>query len=105
MKIAELIQIANEAYPDSKIEENFNPKTGKATRNTHGDGLANFIVRELCDTFSPKASQLDQLTEASRVMSMACGELESVKRAFTRQEIKEVLVIGQNKTKRRSHND
>jgi hypothetical protein len=84
MKIAELIQIANEAYPDSKIEENFNPKTGRATRDTHGDGLANFIVRELCDTFTPIAPLQNQLTEAARVMSMASRELESVEQAFTR---------------------
>lgn len=74
--------MANKAYPDSKIEENFNPRTGKATRNHHGDGLANFIVQELCETFDSKESTKNQLTEARRAMAFARRELESVETCF-----------------------
>jgi len=84
MKLSEIINIANEAYPDSLISKNFNPKTGKATTNHHGDGLANFIVRELVDTYDRKAISRDQLIEAQRVMSMASRELRSVSNWFRR---------------------
>jgi hypothetical protein len=67
--------VANKAYPDNLVSQNFNATTMHATTNTHGDGLANFIVRELCDTFEPSNSAEEQLKEACRVMSIAAREL------------------------------
>jgi hypothetical protein len=82
LTIDEIIGIANEAYPDSLIEQNFNKDTKKATCGCKGDGLANFIVRELVDTFDPSAPRKKQLTEAARVMRTAIRELESVAARF-----------------------
>ena len=80
--IQAIIDIANTSYPDSKVIQNFNPRTGQATASHHGDGLANFIVRELCDTFDPRQSKRYQLEEARRVMASARAELESVESCF-----------------------
>ena len=82
MTLQEIISIANDAYPDGRIAQNFNPKTGHATKDTHGDGLANFIVRELCDTFDPNVTTDRQLAEAHRTMRNARRELESVEERF-----------------------
>jgi hypothetical protein len=82
LTIQDIIHMADEAYPDSRVRVNFNPETGKATASHHGDGLANFIVRELCDTFDPKAPRRKQLEEAHWVMASAVRELESVRDRF-----------------------
>jgi hypothetical protein len=74
LSLNRLIELANEVYPDSLIAQNYNRKTQKATLGDHGDGLANFIVRELVATFDPRSSVL----EASRVLSLASRQLESV---------------------------
>jgi hypothetical protein len=76
MKLSTIISIANMAYPDGLVEQAFQ-------EGDHvGDGLAEFIVRELRDTYDPKASSLDQLEEAARVMESALKELTDVKEAF-----------------------
>jgi len=82
LKLADIIAIASHGYPDGLIALNFNPKTGHATTSLHGDGLANFIVRELCETFDAEAPRRDQINEAVRVISTAARELESVLCAF-----------------------
>jgi hypothetical protein len=75
MKLSTIISIANMAYPDGLVEQAF--------QGDHvGDGLAEFIVRELRDTYDPKASSLDQLEEAARVMESALKELTDVKEAL-----------------------
>jgi hypothetical protein len=82
LTLNEIIDIANTAYPDNHIRLNYNPTSPPATKNIHGDGLANFIVRELCDTHEPSASSKNQLIEAHRVMNMARRELESIESIF-----------------------
>lgn len=82
LKLVDVIGVANEAYPDSMVLVNFNSRTGRAKVGHRGDGLANFIVRELCDTFDPKASRAVQVREAARVMGAAARELQSVAARF-----------------------
>lgn len=86
LTFAEIIDIANEAYPDGLIGQAYNQirHRNKKIPNV-GDGLAEFIVRELKDTFEPKASSLNQLTEAARVMKNARAELEAVEAAFQKK--------------------
>lgn len=54
LSLVELPKIANEAYDNGYLAEYFDPDTG-ASRAGSGDTLAEFIVREIRDTFDPTA--------------------------------------------------
>jgi uncharacterized membrane protein YheB (UPF0754 family) len=73
MKLKDLIAIANEAYPDDRIQMVYEKKNA-------GDSLAKFIVKELKETFDPKATSKQQLTKAIEVMRTAQEEIKSVEK-------------------------
>ena len=73
MKLKDLIAIADEAYPDNRIQMVFENKNA-------GDSLAKFIVKELKENFDPKATSREQLTKAIDVMRTAHGEIELVEK-------------------------
>lgn len=77
MELLKIIEIADMAYPDGLIMQAY-----KANGKSVGDGLAEFIVLELKDTYDQDASNMDQLEEAARVMRNAQRELENVASAF-----------------------
>lgn len=67
----EILAIADAAYPDGLV--------GAVSEGMEvGDTLAEFIFRELQDTYDPEASDEQQLAEAVRVMTTARQELEAV---------------------------
>ena len=82
MTLDQVITVANEAYPDGRVSANYNGILRKAYREPQGDGLANFIVRELVETFDPKASRADQFRVAARAMMSAAREVHSVASRF-----------------------
>jgi hypothetical protein len=73
MEFKKLIELANEAYPDDRIQLVFDKKPA-------GDSLATFIVRELKSNFDPKASTKDQLTKAAESLRAAQEELKAVEK-------------------------
>jgi hypothetical protein len=75
LSLVELLKIANEAYEDGYLAEYFDPDTGVA-RAGSGDTLAEFIIREIRDTFDPNATRSEQLEEARRVLVNAIDDLE-----------------------------
>ena len=76
MKLSTIINIADKAYPDGLVKQAFE-------EGDHvGDGLAEFIARELRETYDEKASSLEQLEEACRVMHNARRELVDVAEAL-----------------------
>ena len=85
MKFKDIIEVADLAYPDGMIQQAFD-----AYKKNHpqdeplntGDGLAEFIVLELIDTYDKKAESLVQLHEAFRVIKRAEAELFLVAKAF-----------------------
>lgn len=77
LSLVELLNIANEAYDDGYLAEYFDPDTG-ASRAGSGDTLAEFIVREIRDTFDSNATRTTQFEEARRVLMNAVDDLESV---------------------------
>ena len=79
-----ILTYVDDAYPDGLIRANYNPRTQTATKDTHGDGLANFIVREICETNEQHCTRQEQLEEAIRVMSMAENQLHDLVRALQR---------------------
>jgi len=84
MKIKELLDIANSRYPDQCLSEYYddqgNPKKG------YGDGLAQFVVIELCETFEEDGESEEQLWEARRVVTKAIEDLHTVCEALRKEE-------------------
>lgn len=77
LTLVELLNLANEAYDDGYLAEYFDPDTG-TSRAGLGDTLAEFIVREIRDTFDSNATRCAQLEEARRVLMNAIDDLENV---------------------------
>jgi hypothetical protein len=77
LSLVALLNLANEAYPDAELAGYFDPDTGEPGEGD-GDGLAQFIVCELRDTFERGATRDAQLEEARRCLNNAIRELEFV---------------------------
>ena len=93
--LAQLMQLVDGAYPsdeDLVMQIYLHQRRKPGNNDTHGDTLALFLVRELMDTFDPKASENAQLMEAIRVTRRAITELEAVNdelhRAFMKYTVK-----------------
>lgn len=93
MKLEALIKIASKAYPEDLIFQAFK------TKKPVGDGLAEFIYRELLDTFDSSQTSLEQLQEAEIVLDRAARELNDVslalstahRKAYEDQEVKKFI--------------
>ncbi len=71
MTLDEIIQMADEAYPDGLV--------ARAHKGEDvGDTLAMFIVRELTDIYDPDASDAEQAAAASGALGTAIDELQAV---------------------------
>ena len=61
MTLNELMQKVIDAYPDpDSIAAYWNPGTGKMNKKASGDTLAEFIVREISETFDPEDYPTDE---------------------------------------------
>jgi hypothetical protein len=76
MKLKNLIKIIDKAYPDGMVGQAFGKDGTEIT--SPGDTLAEFIAREVTETFDPEAKTTDQLAEALRVMNSAHREVGEV---------------------------
>ena len=77
MKLNKLLEIVHRAYPDEMTRECWDSRSQRA-RSESGDTLAEFIVREIADTYDAEATDEAQLDEALRVTRRACTELTGV---------------------------
>ena len=77
MKLNELLEIVHRAYPDELTRKCWNREMQRPCGGA-GDTLAEFIVREIADTYDAEASDEAQLDEALRVMRRACTEVIGV---------------------------
>lgn len=84
MRLKELLEIANDAYPDGLIAE-----AAKAAPGGSGDSLAEFIFTELKETFDPKLSSSNQLADALSAMQNAMDELREVYIALCHRQVVE----------------
>ena len=88
MNLAELMNIVNAAYPDNRVADYINEDGSQKERHPEDDlvfgfdGLAQFIVVEITETFDPKASDKAQLREAARVMDIAISDLSKINNAL-----------------------
>ena len=77
MKLNELIHKAAAAYPDARLLAYWDGRR-TVSNPVGGDTLAEFIVRELCDTFDAKAGTLEQVAEAVRALNRAKADLAEI---------------------------
>ena len=86
MKINDLIKIVDNAYLDGLVGQYWDWPYCRpipwASAGNIGDTLARFIAVELGETFDPRATDANQLTEAMRTLKMATQELEGVIKAL-----------------------
>jgi hypothetical protein len=89
MKLEKIIKITDAAYPDGLIQQAFDANKDRGAEDeliSVGDGLAEFIAREITETYDPRASSLEQIKEARRVMDNARTELGNVCQALSDYE-------------------
>jgi len=64
LSLLELLNIANEAYPDAFLGAYFDSKTGERIEG-RGDSLARFVVAELSETLDPELVRTKQLDDGN----------------------------------------
>lgn len=74
MELKELIRLADKAYDEDGLVMAYH----EDPEGNHGDTLAKFIALELAGTFDAEANDLNQLNEATRVIGVACQQLNRV---------------------------
>lgn len=76
LALVELLNAANRHYDDAYLSEYFDQVTGKAKEGS-GDGLAEFVVRELRETFDEGSACKDQIGRALAAMQHAASDIQS----------------------------
>lgn len=76
MKLITLLDKMNEGYPDGFLSEYYHWATGSPITGPFGDGLAEFIVKEIGGTFVPDASDKDQKDVAVHALQRAQWEIQ-----------------------------
>lgn len=82
MKLVEILNIANAAYPDDCVAQYYDPETGEKASGDAGDTLAKFIAIEIIETYDAESSDQEQIAEARRVINRAASELNAVASAL-----------------------
>ena len=77
MELNDLLEIAHRAYPEEHTRLCWDAKKQKVRTGT-GDSLAEFVVREIADTFDADAPEENQLDAALSAIRWACTELTAV---------------------------
>jgi len=84
MELNELMKIVDTGFPDGMVRLCWDEQTQQA-RGDRGDTLAEFIVREIADTFDATAATSEQIKTALDAMKWAAVELGSVISELERQ--------------------
>lgn len=77
LSVSELLNAANKHYDERYLAEYFEQATGAAKAGA-GDGLAEFIVRELRETFDEHSTRQAQVASAIRVLQNANKDIQNV---------------------------
>lgn len=84
MELKELLDIANEGYPDGYLSHYYDDDGNLL--DGHGDTLARFIVIEIIETYAPGESDREQLDTAITAIERAKKDTEGVIRALKRRK-------------------
>jgi hypothetical protein len=85
MKLPDLINIANEAYNRTMPEKDLVLAYYKGETPAGPDTLADFIARELRDTFDEHAHDNGQIMEAANAVESAAAQLMAIRDALLSQ--------------------
>lgn len=78
LTLVEVLDIAAASYPDELLRVYYQANSGEFNEEGSGDTLAEFIVREIRETFDPDLTKTQQLQEVTRVLRKAIEDLESI---------------------------
>jgi hypothetical protein len=78
MTLNQLIEKANKHYPDGFLAHYWDGLNQKVIAKNCGDTLAQFIVRELQDTFDENANDAEQIVEVRRALKNAHREIGNI---------------------------
>jgi len=79
MKLNQLICKAASVYPDGFVLKYWDMEKECPKENPEGgDTLAQFIARELADTYDPETNDKEQVETAVRVMQAAISDITTV---------------------------
>jgi ATP-dependent helicase YprA (DUF1998 family) len=92
LTLFEILNIASSGYPDDFLKDYYDQETGKINEQGSGDTLAEFIVREIADTYDPDADKEAQVAEVSRVLRNGIGNLEKVIAAIESESYVEIPI-------------
>ena len=79
MVLNQLIATAAGAYPEAFVLRYWDAQAGEPKANpTGGDTLAEFIAREIAETYEPLATDTKKIEKAARKMREAARDLAAV---------------------------
>lgn len=87
MTLNEMIQRADQYYPEHYLSLYWNPDTRESRDGGWGDTLALFITREIGDTFPEGVSDNEQIDEVCRALRVAVRELENVIKGLENEKV------------------
>jgi hypothetical protein len=88
MKINDLMRLVAENYDDHGTDAFWDYKNEKVDCEGTGDTLAEFIVREIHDTFEPDLADRDQLLEAGTAIGRGAEQLHNLSEALWSEGLK-----------------
>jgi hypothetical protein len=77
MTLNEIMNIVHEAYPDGFTRNYWEAESGRP-RDGNGDTLAEFIVKELAESYDASICSEEQLAQAGAILEQAHDELSRV---------------------------
>jgi hypothetical protein len=84
MTLNQLICCAASVYPDAFVLQYWDMERAKPRENREGgDTLAQFIAREIHDTYDADASDAEQVASAVKAMQTAADDLQRVTHALS----------------------
>lgn len=89
MSLKNLLDTANDAYPDHDLEWYYDDHGRKAEPSQYNeDGLARFIVREIQDVYDRNATDQVNQAEAVRAIQTGIEQLQAVLNALMKGTVK-----------------
>lgn len=87
MELKELLDVANEEYPDGFLDHFYDDDGNLTFEKDHsGDVLAEFIVIELMETYAPGRSDREDLDRAIEAMDKAKEDIDKVIKSLKRRK-------------------
>ena len=84
MTLNQVVCRAASVYPDGYVLAYWDMDREMPKKNPEaGDTLAEFIARELADTYDPEASDSEQIATAVKAMQSASDDLQAVAEALS----------------------